>query len=253
MLLFSGAQDGGCSQNSWRGKMSHSRRFPPAQDPKTPSLQNLAGFIPSLPAGVERGWGVAGAEPWARCVGTAGGPERADGAAEAGAGRPSGGAGAGAALAQPRQAGTGGWGGSTSPGPIKPCHRVTDLPPVLGQRFSSSPRSCHRAEHGPSPAVSQAGHVQSSPLSVCRAASSDGGVTRCPGPPWQAGVELSAQVDALHAEKEVLRRSVSEKECELLSTRGLIEEKELQLSQEADKATREIRELQGRLLEKVQC
>ncbi|XP_050174395.1 huntingtin-interacting protein 1-related protein isoform X2 [Myiozetetes cayanensis] len=66
----------------------------------------------------------------------------------------------------------------------------------------------------------------------------------------QVGVELSAQVEALHAEKEVLRRSVSEKECELLSTRGLIEEKELQLSQEADKATREIRELQGRLLEK---
>ncbi|XP_054075533.1 huntingtin-interacting protein 1-related protein isoform X7 [Rissa tridactyla] len=66
----------------------------------------------------------------------------------------------------------------------------------------------------------------------------------------QAGAELSAQVEALHAEKEVLRRSVSEKECELLSTRGLIQEKELQLSQEADKATREIRELQGRLLEK---
>ncbi|XP_009319490.1 PREDICTED: huntingtin-interacting protein 1-related protein [Pygoscelis adeliae] len=66
----------------------------------------------------------------------------------------------------------------------------------------------------------------------------------------QAGAELSAQVEALHAEKEVLRRSVSEKECELLSARGLVEEKELQLSQEADKATREIRELQGRLLEK---
>ncbi|XP_071428355.1 huntingtin-interacting protein 1-related protein isoform X2 [Pithys albifrons albifrons] len=66
----------------------------------------------------------------------------------------------------------------------------------------------------------------------------------------QAGVELSAQVEALHAEKEVLRRSVSEKECELLSTRSLMEEKELQLSQEADKATREIRELQGKLLEK---
>ncbi|GAB0197007.1 huntingtin-interacting protein 1-related protein [Grus japonensis] len=66
----------------------------------------------------------------------------------------------------------------------------------------------------------------------------------------QAGVELSAQVEALHTEKEVLRRSVSEKECELLSVRGLVEEKELQLSQEADKATREIRELQGRLLEK---
>lgn len=60
-------------------------------------------------------------------------------------------------------------------------------------------------------------------------------------------------MEALHAEKEVLRRSVSEKECELLSTRGLIEEKELQLSQEADKATREICELQGRLLEKVWC
>lgn len=72
-------------------------------------------------------------------------------------------------------------------------------------------------------------------------------------PHRQAGAELSAQVEALHAEKEVLRRSVSEKECELLSTRGLIEEKELQLSQEADKATREIRELQGRLLEKVWC
>lgn len=91
------------------------------------------------------------------------------------------------------------------------------------------------------------------PPRVCWAHSSDRGVTGCPGPPWQAGVELSAQVDALHAEKEVLRRSVNEKECELLSTRGLIEEKELQLSQEADKATREIRELQGRLLEKVQC
>ncbi|KFZ66194.1 Huntingtin-interacting protein 1-related protein, partial [Antrostomus carolinensis] len=66
----------------------------------------------------------------------------------------------------------------------------------------------------------------------------------------QASAELSAQVEALHAEKEVLRRSVSEKECEVLSARGLVEEKELQLSQEADKATREIRELQGRLLEK---
>ncbi|NXY50473.1 HIP1R protein, partial [Ceuthmochares aereus] len=66
----------------------------------------------------------------------------------------------------------------------------------------------------------------------------------------QAGTELSAQVEALNAEKEVLRRSVREKECELLSTRGLIEEKELQLSQEVDKATKEIHELQGRLLEK---
>uniref|UniRef100_A0A8C6K1A1 Uncharacterized protein n=1 Tax=Melopsittacus undulatus TaxID=13146 RepID=A0A8C6K1A1_MELUD len=66
----------------------------------------------------------------------------------------------------------------------------------------------------------------------------------------QAGTELSAQLEALHTEKEVLRRSVSEKEHELLSTRGLIQEKELQLSQEVDKSSREIRELQGRLLEK---
>lgn len=58
-------------------------------------------------------------------------------------------------------------------------------------------------------------------------------------------------MEALQAEKEVLRRSVSEKECELLSARGLVEEKELQRSQEVDKATREICELQGRLLEKV--
>lgn len=60
-------------------------------------------------------------------------------------------------------------------------------------------------------------------------------------------------MEALQAEKEVLRRSVSEKECELLSARSLVEEKELQRSQEVDKATQEIHELQGRLLEKVRC
>lgn len=37
--------------------------MPPAQDPKTPSLQNMAGFIPSTLAGAEWGQGVAGAEP----------------------------------------------------------------------------------------------------------------------------------------------------------------------------------------------
>lgn len=46
---------------------------------------------------------------------------------------------------------------------------------------------------------------------------------------------------------------MSEKERELLSTRSLVQEKELQLSQEADKASREICELQGKLLEKVRC
>uniref|UniRef100_U3I4P3 Huntingtin interacting protein 1 related n=1 Tax=Anas platyrhynchos platyrhynchos TaxID=8840 RepID=U3I4P3_ANAPP len=66
----------------------------------------------------------------------------------------------------------------------------------------------------------------------------------------QAGTELSAQLETLQAEKEQLRRSVSEKERELLSTRSLVQEKELQLSQEADKASREICELQGKLLEK---
>lgn len=35
----------------------------PAQDPKTPSLPNMGGFIPSIPAGAGAGWGqgVAGA------------------------------------------------------------------------------------------------------------------------------------------------------------------------------------------------
>uniref|UniRef100_A0A8V1A5R4 Huntingtin-interacting protein 1-related protein n=1 Tax=Gallus gallus TaxID=9031 RepID=A0A8V1A5R4_CHICK len=66
----------------------------------------------------------------------------------------------------------------------------------------------------------------------------------------QAGTELSAQLETLQAEKEQLRRSVSEKECELLSVHSLVQEKELQLSQEADKASREICELQGRLQEK---
>ncbi|XP_042684634.1 huntingtin-interacting protein 1-related protein isoform X2 [Centrocercus urophasianus] len=66
----------------------------------------------------------------------------------------------------------------------------------------------------------------------------------------QAGTELSAQLETLQAEKEQLRRSMSEKECELLSVHSLVQEKELQLSQEADKASKEICELQGRLLEK---
>ncbi|XP_053862491.1 huntingtin-interacting protein 1-related protein [Malaclemys terrapin pileata] len=66
----------------------------------------------------------------------------------------------------------------------------------------------------------------------------------------QAGSELHSQVEALHAEKDLLRKSVSEKECELLSVKGLIQEKELLLNQEAERSAKEIRELQGKLMEK---
>ncbi|EMP37090.1 Huntingtin-interacting protein 1-related protein [Chelonia mydas] len=66
----------------------------------------------------------------------------------------------------------------------------------------------------------------------------------------QAGSELHSQVEALHAEKDSLRKSVSEKECELLSVKGLIQEKELLLNQEAERSAKEIRELQGKLMEK---
>ncbi|CAM4662420.1 huntingtin-interacting protein 1-related protein isoform X1 [Caretta caretta] len=66
----------------------------------------------------------------------------------------------------------------------------------------------------------------------------------------QAGSELHSQVEALHAEKDSLRKSVSEKECELLSIKGLIQEKELLLNQEAERSAKEIRELQGKLMEK---
>ncbi|TFK14096.1 WD repeat-containing protein WRAP73 [Platysternon megacephalum] len=66
----------------------------------------------------------------------------------------------------------------------------------------------------------------------------------------QAGSELHSQVEALHAEKDSLRKSVSEKECELLSVKGLIQEKELLLNQEAERSAKEVRELQGKLMEK---
>uniref|UniRef100_A0A8B9QLI8 Huntingtin interacting protein 1 related n=1 Tax=Apteryx owenii TaxID=8824 RepID=A0A8B9QLI8_APTOW len=66
----------------------------------------------------------------------------------------------------------------------------------------------------------------------------------------QAGSELGAQVEALQEEKELLRRSASEKECELLAAQGLLREQELQRSQEAERAAGEVRELHGRLLEK---
>ncbi|CAI5797173.1 huntingtin-interacting protein 1-related protein isoform X1 [Podarcis lilfordi] len=66
----------------------------------------------------------------------------------------------------------------------------------------------------------------------------------------QAGSDLNTQLEALQAEKETLRKVVSEKDCELISTKGLIQEKELLLSQEAEKRAKEVQELQGKLLEK---
>ncbi|KAM3826341.1 huntingtin-interacting protein 1-related protein [Vipera latastei] len=66
----------------------------------------------------------------------------------------------------------------------------------------------------------------------------------------QVGSDLNSQLDALQAEKEALRKSVNEKECELISTKGLIQEKELLLSQEAEKRTKEVQELQEKLVEK---
>ena len=67
----------------------------------------------------------------------AGGPERADGAAAAGAGRPARRAGPGAALAQPRQAGT-------RPGaqdaPKSPACRAACLPPLPSRRHKQQPR-----------------------------------------------------------------------------------------------------------------
>lgn len=67
----------------------------------------------------------------------------------------------------------------------------------------------------------------------------------------QVGSDLNSQLDALQAEKETLRKSVNEKECELISTKGLIQEKELLLSQEAEKRAKEVQELQEKLVEKV--
>uniref|UniRef100_A0A8C7E7F0 Huntingtin-interacting protein 1-related protein n=1 Tax=Naja naja TaxID=35670 RepID=A0A8C7E7F0_NAJNA len=66
----------------------------------------------------------------------------------------------------------------------------------------------------------------------------------------QVGSDLNSQLDALQAEKETLRKSVNEKECELISTKGLIQEKELLLSQEAEKRAKEVQELQEKLVEK---
>ncbi|XP_015273136.1 PREDICTED: huntingtin-interacting protein 1-related protein [Gekko japonicus] len=66
----------------------------------------------------------------------------------------------------------------------------------------------------------------------------------------QVGSDLNSQLEALQAEKDALRKSVSEKECELISAKGLIQEKELLLSQEVDRRAKELQELQGKLTDK---
>uniref|UniRef100_A0A7M4FJ02 Huntingtin interacting protein 1 related n=1 Tax=Crocodylus porosus TaxID=8502 RepID=A0A7M4FJ02_CROPO len=66
----------------------------------------------------------------------------------------------------------------------------------------------------------------------------------------QTGSELSSRLEALHAEKDSLRKAASEREQELLSTKGLIEEKELLWHREAEKSAKEIGELRGKLVDK---
>uniref|UniRef100_A0ABM5F1C6 Huntingtin-interacting protein 1-related protein isoform X1 n=2 Tax=Pogona vitticeps TaxID=103695 RepID=A0ABM5F1C6_9SAUR len=66
----------------------------------------------------------------------------------------------------------------------------------------------------------------------------------------QVGSNLGSQLEALQTEKDVLRKSVTEKEQELIAAKGLIQEKELLLSQETEKRAKEIQEMQGKLTEK---
>ncbi|XP_019362713.1 PREDICTED: huntingtin-interacting protein 1-related protein [Gavialis gangeticus] len=66
----------------------------------------------------------------------------------------------------------------------------------------------------------------------------------------ETGSELSSRLEALHAEKDSLRKAASEQEQELLSTKGLIEEKELLWHREAEKSAKEIGELRGKLVDK---
>lgn len=115
MLSFQ--QPGGCSPNS-------SPFSPPVPRPPDTIL---------LPQTATR---LVSTEPRCGFLVAAGGPERADGAAAAGAGRPAGRAGPGAELAQPRQAGTRGAPksplspranspGSLSVGPAHRCHELS--------------------------------------------------------------------------------------------------------------------------------
>ncbi|XP_048370426.1 huntingtin-interacting protein 1-related protein [Sphaerodactylus townsendi] len=66
----------------------------------------------------------------------------------------------------------------------------------------------------------------------------------------QVGLGLNSQIEALQAEKDALRKSVTEKECELISAKGLVQEKELLLTQEVERRAKEVQELQGKLTDK---
>ncbi|XP_020825869.1 huntingtin-interacting protein 1-related protein isoform X1 [Phascolarctos cinereus] len=66
----------------------------------------------------------------------------------------------------------------------------------------------------------------------------------------QSGSELSSKLDALHSEKESLSSAVRQREAELQSAQSLVQEKEAALNREQERSSREIGELQGRLVEK---
>ncbi|XP_066116784.1 huntingtin-interacting protein 1-related protein [Saccopteryx bilineata] len=66
----------------------------------------------------------------------------------------------------------------------------------------------------------------------------------------QSGLELSAQLDVLSAEKEALSSAVRQREAELQAAQGLAQEKAAALSQEQQRHSQERDELQGRLADK---
>ncbi|XP_004843963.1 huntingtin-interacting protein 1-related protein isoform X2 [Heterocephalus glaber] len=66
----------------------------------------------------------------------------------------------------------------------------------------------------------------------------------------QSGSELSSRLDALSAEKDVLSITMRQQEAELLAAQDLAREKEVVLSQEQQRSSRERTELQGQLAEK---
>ncbi|XP_036385203.1 huntingtin-interacting protein 1-related protein-like [Megalops cyprinoides] len=65
------------------------------------------------------------------------------------------------------------------------------------------------------------------------------------------GERLNSEMLGLQAEKEVLMRSVSEKEAELSSLRQSAQMQQSSLQQERERSTRELGELQGKLQEKL--
>ncbi|XP_075390947.1 huntingtin-interacting protein 1-related protein [Tenrec ecaudatus] len=65
----------------------------------------------------------------------------------------------------------------------------------------------------------------------------------------QSGSELSAQLATLSAEKDALSHAVRQREADLLAAQDLVREKEVALSQEQQRGSRERGELQGQLAE----